>query len=412
MAACVPYLSLKIAWASGSRIGIPDGSSLLEHRSAMIAGSVESALLDSLVVVLVLLLTQPWGRRVPGWILVVPFWTATGLLTPIVVGYPLQLGARLLGGYTAPTGGAAARPFLHEWVFTVVYTGFIVQALALGALFALYARARWGRLWQGRISGLARRQGPMRGVQRAASLLASAMVLVPLGTHLLWATGSRSGLTSPQIADRTSDFYALEATYVVLAVMTLAGLLLVALPGAGALPLRVPLLLAFVGSAALGCWGGYLMLTALGDDDDPSRRISELMNLTYTAQLLTGVLVFTVGAYYFAERAERRGPPPRAASAAGVDQRAARVEVRRVTGGVGVEEGPDPVEAAGGLLGDQRGVAEVDELGVGGGVAEVLRDPLRDLVEPDTALVVLGDDEVGDVAGVGADVRRAVDPLG
>jgi hypothetical protein len=329
MAACVPYLSLKIAWASGSHLGIPDGSSLLEHRSAMIAGSVESALLDSLVVVLVLLLTQPWGRRVPGWILVVPFWTATGLLTPIVVGYPLQLGARLLGGYAAPTGGPAARPFLHEWVFTVVYTGFIVQALALGALFALYARARWGRLWQGRISGLAR-QGPMRGVQRAASLLASAMVLVPLGTHLLWATGSRSGLTSPQIADRTSDFYALEATYVVLAVMTLAGLLLVALPGAGALPLRVPLLLAFVGSAALGCWGGYLMLTALGDDDDPSRRISELMNLTYTAQLLTGVLVFTVGAYFFAGRAERsgRGEECPSGRAGGIDTELGRREVR------------------------------------------------------------------------------------
>jgi hypothetical protein len=63
--------------------------------------------------------------------------------------------------------------------------------------------------------------------------------------------------------------------------------------------------LAFVGSAALACWGGYMMLNALGNRD-PSRRISELMNLTYSAQLLAGMLVFTSGAYFFAERAAQR----------------------------------------------------------------------------------------------------------
>jgi hypothetical protein len=190
-------------------------------------------------------------------------------------------------------------------VFTVVYTGFIVQALALVGLFVLYARARWGHVWRGPVSGLAE-QGPARGVQRATALLASAAMLLPLTTHLLWATGSKNGLTAPQIADRTSDFYALEAAYVLFAVMTVTGLLLIAFPRAGALPLRVPLSLAFVGSAALACWGGYLMLTAL-ENRDPSRRISELMNVTYSVQLLAGMLVFTMGAYFFAERAAQRG---------------------------------------------------------------------------------------------------------
>ena len=301
--ACVPYLALKIAWASGSRIGIPDGSTIT--RSAVIGGSVESALLDSLVVVLALLLTQPWGRRTPGWLLIFPAWGATGLLSPIVVGYPLQLGARLLGSAAAPSGGSTARPFLQEWVFTVVYTGFIVQALALGALFVLYARARWGYLWRGRISGLAG-QGRTRGAQRAMALIASAVMLVPLTVHLLWATGSTSGLSATQIVDRTSDFYALEAAYALFAVMTVTGLLMVAFPRGGALPLRLPLSLTFVGSAALACWGGYMMLTAL-ENRDPSRRISELMNVTYSMQLLAGMLVFTMGAYLFAERAAQRG---------------------------------------------------------------------------------------------------------
>lgn len=304
IAACVPYIALKIAWMSGSRIGIPDGSTLLEDRTAMIVGSAESALLDAIVVVLVLLLTQPWGRRAPVWLLIPPVWAATGLLSPIMVGYPLQLGARLLGGSTASSGGPADRPFLDGWVFTVVYTGFIVQALALAALFALYARARWGHVWRGPVSGLAE-HGPARGVQRATALMASAVMLVPLTSHLLWATGSTNGLTAPQIADRTSDFYALEAAYVLFAVMTVTGLLLIAFPRADALPLRLPLSLAFVGSAALACWGGYLMLTAL-ENRDPSRRISELMNVTYSMQLLAGMLVFTMGAYFFAQRTAQR----------------------------------------------------------------------------------------------------------
>jgi hypothetical protein len=301
----MPYIALKIAWMSGSRIGVPDGSTLLADRTTMIVGSAESALLDAVVIVLVLLLTQQWGRRAPVWLLIPPVWAATGLLSPIMVGYPLQLGARLLGGATAPSGGPATRPFLHEWVFTVVYTGFIVQALALAALFVLYARARWGHLWQGPISGMAE-QGPARGVQRATALMASAVMLVPLTSHLQWAAGSTNGLTAPQIADRTSDFYALEAAYVLFAVMTVTGLLLITFPRAGAaLPLRLPLSLAFVGSAALGCWGGYLMLTAL-ENRDPSHRISELMNVTYSTQLLAGVLVFTMGAYFFAERSAQR----------------------------------------------------------------------------------------------------------
>ena len=45
--ACLPYLALKIAWASGSRVGIPGGSALLANHTTMIVGSIDSALLDS-----------------------------------------------------------------------------------------------------------------------------------------------------------------------------------------------------------------------------------------------------------------------------------------------------------------------------------------------------------------------------
>jgi hypothetical protein len=186
-------------------------------------------------------------------------------------------------------------------VFTIVYTGFIVQALALGALFVLYAGARWGHLWRGEISGLAK-HGPTRGVQRATALMTCAVALVPLTAHLLWATGWTSGLTAAKIAERTGDFYALEAAFAVFAGMTVTGLLLVVFPLAGGLPMRLPLVMSLVGSAALACWGGYLLLSAM-ENRDPSRRTSELMTVTCSLQLLAGMLVVAMGAYFFAERA-------------------------------------------------------------------------------------------------------------
>ncbi len=143
IAACVPYLSLKTAWVAGSRVGIPDGSTLLEHRTTMAVANTAGVLLDGAVIVLALLLTRPWGLRMPAWLLALPAWVATGLLTPIMTGYPLQLLVRALGGAVDRPSGSR-RPFLHEWVFGVVYTGFIVPGLALGVLFLLYARDRWG----------------------------------------------------------------------------------------------------------------------------------------------------------------------------------------------------------------------------------------------------------------------------
>lgn len=271
----------------------------------MLVANGASMLLDCTVVVLALLLTQPWGRRVPAWLLTVPMWVATGLLLPIMTGFPLQLLVKVFGGTTAGSGGDG-RPFLDEWVYGVVYTGFIVQGLALGALFVLYARDRWGHLWQGTLSDLP--QSPTEPALRVVAVVASLLALVPGTVHLLWATGSTAGLNETRIADRTSDFYALEAVYTVFTAVTVAGVLLLALRRRGALALKVPLALAWGGSGALGCWGGYLCIVALGPVDDIADRPAAGMQLTYAVQMLVGILVAALGAYFFAERAAATKP--------------------------------------------------------------------------------------------------------
>lgn len=308
--ACLPYIVLKAAWISGSHVGIPDGSSLLDHRTTMAVANGASVLMDSAVVVIALLLTQGWGRRVPAWLLALPMWVATGLLLPIMAGYPLQLLVRLLGGKTVNKGDVG-RPFLDEWVFGVVYTGFIIQGLALGTLFALYARDRWGHLWQGTLRALP--DSPTAPVLRAAALAASLLALMPGTLHLLWAAGSTAGLNEGRIEERTSGSAVLEAVYVLFVVVTVAGVLLLAFRRDSALPLRVPLALAWGGSGATACWGGWMSIASLSHVDDIADRPTATMVLIYAVQMLVGTLVMTQVAYFLAERAAATRPAgPRA----------------------------------------------------------------------------------------------------
>uniref|UniRef100_A0AAU2VB87 LigA protein n=1 Tax=Streptomyces sp. NBC_00003 TaxID=2903608 RepID=A0AAU2VB87_9ACTN len=306
IASCLPYLALKIAWISGSRLGIPEHSLLLEHRAFMALANGGTVLMDGCVIVLALLLTRPWGLRVKAWLLALPMWLATGLLAPVMTGYPLQLLVRALSGTAGRPSDPASAPYLDEWVFGVVYTGFIIQGLTLGTLFALYARDRWGHLWRGRTGELP--QGTVRPATRTAAVAVAVLSLLPAGMHALWSTGSATGL-SPSMADgRTSDQYVVEALFAAFAVVGAAGVLMLAFGLGRSLPLRVPLALAWLGSGATACWGGWLWLSALMVTDGTPEEPTTMMHLTYSVQMIIGMLVVTMGTYFFAERSRHPDP--------------------------------------------------------------------------------------------------------
>ncbi|WP_234307139.1 MULTISPECIES: hypothetical protein [Streptomyces] len=300
IASCVPYITLKAAWAAGSGVGIPEGSPLLDGGTPLAVGNAATVLMDGAVVVLALLLTRPWGRRVPAWLLVLPMWVASGLLLPIMTACPLQLAVRLLGGDGGRPAGGGAEPFLEPWVFGVVYGGFILQGLTLGALFTLYAGERWGALWRGRLRDLP--ESPTAPALRATAVAAAVFAQVPLAAHLLWAAGSTAGLDAGTAAARTSDFHVLEAVNAVFAVCAVTGVLLLAFRRGGRLPSRVPLALAWAGSAQTACWGGWLTLAVLAGAGDATERTPQATVVIYAVQMLAGALVVTLGAHFFAER--------------------------------------------------------------------------------------------------------------
>ena len=298
---CVPYLALKAAWVAGSHVGIPEGSSLLDDRLTMAVINGLSMLLDSAVIVLALVLTRPWGLRVPAWLLAFPVWVATGLLAPVMAGFPAQLVVRAFGAGGASPAGREA--FLDAWVFAVVYTGFIAQGLALGGLFVLYARGRWGHMWRGRVWDLP--VGAVGPAHRALAVAAAVLALPPLTLHSLWACGVSAGLGEGRAADRGGEFHVLEALYVVFLLAAVAGAVLLAFRRGRALPVAVPLSLVWVGSGAVACWGGWLSLASLGGPADLADRPTPLMNLAYAGQMLVGLLVAAIGVYHFAERSAR-----------------------------------------------------------------------------------------------------------
>ncbi|WP_406305710.1 hypothetical protein OHA61_30360 [Streptomyces sp. NBC_00885] len=297
VASCVPYLSLKIAWISGSRIGIPDGSVLLEHRALMAVANSVTVLMDGAVIVLALLLTQAWGRRVPAWLLATPVWIAGGLLLPIMVGFPVQLLTHAVTGAQPQRTGD--KPFLDDWVFGVVYPGFIVQGLALGTLFVLYARERWGHVWRGVVWDLP--EAATGRTLKVTAMAAAVLALFPATMHLLWACGSTAGLSATRIEQRTADFYVLEGVNALFVAAALAGALLLAFRPVPALRVRTPLAMAWLGSGAVGCWGIWLLIAAVLPGAEEGERASGLMALTYAVGMIVGLLVI-IGTASFVRR--------------------------------------------------------------------------------------------------------------
>ncbi|MFI6639082.1 hypothetical protein [Streptomyces sp. NPDC050504] len=291
---CLPYLSLKVAWIAGSSIGIPSGSSLLDedNRALMISVNALTVLMDAAVIVLALMLTRAWGRRVPSPLLVFPMWAATGLLTPIMTGFPLQLAVGLFTG-SGEKSSSSGDSFLKDWVFGIVYGGFIVQGLALGILFVRYARERWGHVWRGRVGGLP--HDACGRAARMASVAGALLALVPVTVHLMWAAGSTTGLPQQRIDERTSDFTALESLSAATTAVAVAGMLLLVFAPRTAtftrLPVKVPLAAAWAGSGAVGCWGAWMLFAGLVPQDDPAKQPPTLMILTYAVSMIAGFLL-------------------------------------------------------------------------------------------------------------------------
>ncbi|MGW7007368.1 hypothetical protein ACWGCW_32345 [Streptomyces sp. NPDC054933] len=305
VAACVPYLMLKAAWVFGSTVGMPKGSVLRGNDSGLVAVNVLTLVMDSVAIATALALSRPWGLRLPAWLLAVPMWIATGLIGPLFIAYPLQEVIALLHG--GPTMASSRVPFLDGWVFALVYTGFVVQGLTLGGLFALHVRERWGQLLRGRVADLPAASAT-RPAQRVIAVTAALLAVFPIAMHITWSCGSTVGLTAARSANRGADDYVTEATMALFAMAAVVSVLTLAFRARRGTRLAVPLVLGWCGAGTTATWGGWTLLATLpGSDRNPvTRQAAPLMNMTYAVQMAAGLLIVAVGAFVLAELAAER----------------------------------------------------------------------------------------------------------
>ncbi|MFB7465385.1 hypothetical protein ACFCZ1_18150 [Streptomyces sp. NPDC056224] len=305
LAATAPYLTLKSAWLAGSHVGIPDGSVLREPGLYFTVANSVTLAMDACVILLVLVLTRPSGIRFPAWLLTVPVFVATGLLTPILLGFPGQLLVRALGFGLEEATKAARAPFLDPWVFNVVYTGFTIQGLALAGLFVPYARERWGRRWQGVLGpqvipdGVRGRFPSSTGVVAGA---AAAAGLAVAAVHAYWAFGGTAWLGAERAAAYSAETAVVSAAHGLCALAAGAGALLLARGGKS----RAwwPLGLAWIGAGATLTWGTWMLITSLGPQVDGGEGPATATLLTYAGQMITGALAAAVLTRFLISRRE------------------------------------------------------------------------------------------------------------
>lgn len=246
IAALLPYTVLKVLWLADSRIGMVPGSGYGHMQDArMEIGNVITILAVGVGIAVVLALVQGWGMRLPWWILALPAAGATGALAPIALGLPLGVLLQTLVDGDVSTGGEGN---LEGPVFSVVYGGFAVFGIALSVLFVDYVGRRWSKVIA---------SGPQPPRERWI-ILAAIAGMVPFAFGMLfWAVpppGS-AGLDGWQsIAQR--------AVLVVIAMLTLLGLITPLFPRLWATRPVLAWLTVWVGCCTAAVQGPILLLLA------------------------------------------------------------------------------------------------------------------------------------------------------
>lgn len=279
IAAMLPYLTIKLAWLAGSDVGVTEPGAMLA--GPMAAANAVTAGMELFGAALVLALVQRWGLRVPAIFLLLPLWVGTGLLGPVVTGAPLAALVRLVAGDQAVGESAAAGAnVLQPWVYFVVYSGFILQALGLTWVAVHHVRARWGRLLastSGAGSG-----DPAPGRRVLLSVAVAALTVPAVCARCYWAFG---GEPAAGTVTRTLDVVA--AAFVVAGVAGLYSLLWHRPQG---MVLGTPIAAVWLGAGTMTWFNAFTVTVALfGDASSPETGGARLTVLLL--ELVAGVLI-------------------------------------------------------------------------------------------------------------------------
>lgn len=224
----LPYLVLKVAWISGSRVGLQDPE--FGHSTTMLVLNGLTMTLDVVALLLAGVFFFRRGIRAPLWLVLPPMWVGAGLLGQILAMMPISLVWEAVSPAKVTSGEL---PPIADWVFGMVYAGFSGLGIGLLGAFAIYAWQRWGQ-----------RPVVTPGPRAVVALRVVAALSVVAGlVNLVWA--------DVPALNRVVDL----GVSLVLA----AALLALARAGSGWRSFVV----AFVGTGALAAWGTYVTVVTV-----------------------------------------------------------------------------------------------------------------------------------------------------
>ncbi|MFC5180997.1 hypothetical protein [Actinomadura harenae] len=287
-AACAPYIVLKLIWLFGGNLGVNEAGWM--HTTKVEVANAITLTLDATAILIVLAFTFGWGLRLPSWLVVVPIWVGTGLLSPLALGVPVGAMVQFVSGEGSPTSTASASA-LDPWVFAVVYGGFVTQAIGLTIAFVFYARARWPEVFA--LTARDVPAGPADVMRRFLVWAAAVPLTFAAIVDLFWAFGGGGRAEDLSTAQQVFQFVN-------------GAILLAGAAGAVALVQRrrgrllVPLVATWVGGGAGFSYGLFTSMVAADPDT------TTLMNLQALTALLGGLVIALAGASLIAERAAGR----------------------------------------------------------------------------------------------------------
>ncbi|MEV4007285.1 hypothetical protein [Actinomadura sp. NPDC049753] len=293
-AACVPYLTIKIAWLSGSTAGWNDPAAAED--SALYVGNAITLGMDAAAVLVAAAFTFRWGRRIPAWLVLAPIWIAVGLLAPIVLAVPL---GTLLQTFFSSEPLMGDENALQGWVYGVVYAGFTVQGIGLLTAFVLYARDRWPRTFEIRTRSVP--TGPTHSLQVLLARVAVVPAAVFAAVQLFWAFGGTAGLHGREAADRNLAQQLADGAEGLLAVAAAAALLLIVRRAGRPGRFVVPLAAAWAGSGTMFAASLYGLLVVLGRPGFLATDSASATGLVALAGVLAGLVTGLTGAFLLAE---------------------------------------------------------------------------------------------------------------
>lgn len=246
--AMVPYLIVKVIWTlDGLRGGgLRDGAWSTLSWTALNALTVAMA---GAAIVLGLALAQRWGRRIPGWLILLPAWVGTGFLVPMIPILPLL-------SLTAGGGETVTDPAVPAWEIALLSVSFAGFGLGAAVAVPLYLWQRWPHAVTGRTRTDPTVLSATWAVQRTVANLAAA-ASVALGLpQIYWALGGTIGLDQAALDHRDAQWHILTGNSGVWALIAAWGVWTALRRGASA-SLRTPMLLTWVASGGLFAWGSW-----------------------------------------------------------------------------------------------------------------------------------------------------------